>query len=142
MARLRPEDDILIAEMKAGGATLQEIANTFGISKHAAWLHTPKSREIIRELKRNTLMRRVDEALSNLDYLEICAMAEFERAGENDPKWIGTILAIIRERSKLLDLSGFVREQRANAGTAPTLILHEDDAGIYAEPEPAAACGK
>ena len=142
MARLRPEDDILIAEMKAGGATLQEIANAFGISKHAAWLHTKKSREIIRELKKNVLMHYLDEALLNLDYLENCAMAEFERAGENDPKWIGTILAIIRERSKLLDLSGFVREQRAAAGTAPTLILHEDDAGLYAELDTAAACGK
>ena len=87
-------------------------------------------------------MHYLDEALLKLDYLENCAMAEFERAGENDPKWIRTILAIIRERCNLLDLSGFVREQRAAAGTAPTLILHEDDAGLYAEPEPAAACGK
>ena len=139
MARLRPEDDILIAEMKAGGATLQEIANAFGISKHAAWLHTQKSREIIRELKGSVLMHYLDEALLNLDYLENCAMAEFERAGENDPKWIATVLAIIRARSNLLDLSGFVREQRAAAGTAPTLILREDDAGIYAEPDTAPA---
>ena len=118
---------------------MQEIADVFGVSKQSAWQHAKKSREIIRELKRNTLMRRVDEALSNLDYLENCVMAEFVRGGEKDVKWITAELNIIRERSNLLDLSGFVREQRANAGTAPTLILHEDDAGLYAEPEPAAA---
>ena len=88
-------------------------------------------------------MHYLDEALLNLDYLENCIMAEFVRGGEKDVKWINAELDIIRERSKLLDLSGFVREQRANAGTAPTLILHEDDAGLYAEPEPIpAACGK
>ena len=139
MARITPDDEIAIAEMQAAGATLQEIAKAFGVSKRTAWVHTYKNREIIRELKMSVFMHYLDKALSELDYLENCAMAEFERAGENDPKWIRTILAIIRERCNLLDLSGFVREQRAAAGSAPTLILHEDDAGIYAEPEPAAA---
>lgn len=90
----------------------------------------------------SVFMHYLDKALSELDYLENCIMAEFVRDGEKDVKWITAELNIIRERSNLLDLSGFVREQRAAAGTAPTLILHEDDAGIYAEPEPAAACGK
>lgn len=133
--KINVADDAYIANLRAQGATFQEIADQLGVSLRTVWRHDRANRKNIKSLKTDLFLKYIGESLADLDYLQSCAMAEFEKKGEKSSKWIGCILDIIRERSNLLDLPGFAAEQRANEGTASRLVLHEDDAGIYAEPE-------
>lgn len=133
--KLNVADDAYIANLRAQGASLQEIADSLGVSLQSVWRHDRTNRKNIKSLKTDLFLQYIGESLADLDYLQSCMMNEFGKTGEKNVKLVGCILDIIRERSNLLDLPGFAAEQRASAGTAPRLVLHEDDAGIYAEPE-------
>ncbi len=133
--KINVADDAYIANLRAQGASLQEIADSLGVSLQSVWRHDQTNRKNIKKLKSDLFLQYIGQSLDDLDYLQTCMMAEFEKSGEKSAKLVGCILDIIRERSNLLDLPGFTREQRAKDGNAPRLVLHEDDAGIYAEPE-------